>query len=94
MDNIRDIIPQVIKGFVDKKQQEQALLSAAWEQVIDKKVLPHTVIESFTDGKCDVCVDNSAFLFHCNSQKSKILKQLQSLIPGVKTLNFKIGKVR
>ena len=94
MDDIKKIIPQVIKNLSERKISEQEKLQNIWKKLSEGKAAKHTVLSGIREGKLLVYVDSPAWLFQMSLQKKKILEKLQSELAEISDIIFKIGKVQ
>ena len=94
MDNIKDIVSQVIKKASTKKDGAANDLEEIWQSLLDKKEMEHTKILGMKDDRLWVEVDSPAWLYQMNLRRIKILRGLSREIPQIKSLYFKVGKVK
>jgi len=95
MEEIRDIVSSVIQDISSKKiHNHPRIKDILQENFKNKKTFQHIHIFGFKEGTLVVHVDTPAWLFQCNLQKGKILKELQKEIAEIKKIYFKIGKVK
>jgi len=94
VEQIKDIIPKVIKGIQIKKPDVYIKIQAFWEEINNGKASRHSAVVGLKDGKLMVCVDSPAWLFQLRLQKRKIEEQIHKEIPEVSSVYFKIGKVK
>ena len=94
MDNIKDIVYQVIKNAETRKEYASGDLEKTWEQLLEKKELEHTKILGVKEDRLWVEVDSPAWLYQMNLRRGRILKGLSKEIPQIKSLYFRVGKVR
>ena len=93
MDEIKAIIPQVVKTLSERKISEQEKLQDLWKNLSQGKTAKHTLLSGMRDGKLLVYVDSPAWLFQMSLQKKKILEKIQSEFIEISDIIFKIGKV-
>ncbi len=94
MDQIKDIIPEIIKTISEHKPQKETKIQRVWENLFEGKIVKHTNIFGIKDGKLMVHVDSPVWLFRLNSQKYKILKEIKEETPEIEDIRFIIGKVK
>lgn len=94
MEQIKDIIPEVIKGMYVKHPQLSTAIDQAWQKVNETKVLTHTAISGFQNGQLIVNVDSPAWLFQLKLKTKVIENKLKREIPEISTVRFRIGKTR
>ncbi len=93
MDDIKDIVKKVFTDLSSKTVAEQKKLGEVVEKVFEKNKISGVKISGFKDKHLYVNVDSSARLYQVNMIKTKILAELQSELPDIEKVLFKIGKV-
>ncbi len=93
MENIKNIIPGVVKLLSKKEVPRETKIDRVWETLLDGKIKKHTKIFGIKEGKMMVCVDSPAWMHHLNFKKRKLIKDIQEELPEVTEICFKIGKV-
>ena len=94
MDSIKAVIHDVILKISAKQPSAQTTIQKTWDHITDGKTKNHARVSRFDQGKLFVYVDSPAWLFHMNTQKGKILKELTRENTGIQDIVFKIGKVK
>ena len=94
MNDIKDIVRRVVGDMAAQKVPSSVKIENVWLGVLEKKESEHVRLVGFKNGVLMVDVDSSAWLYHMNTRKSKIIELLQQGIPDIKKINFKIGKVK
>lgn len=94
MEQIKDIIPEVIRGIQTRRPDVQTKILELWKEIGDGKAVRHSAAVGLEDGKLIVHVDSPAWLFQLRLQKKKIEERLQKEAPEVVSIHFKIGKVK
>ena len=92
MEQIKDILPGVMRGLAQTKPDLQAQVSRCWRDIAGEPAGQHTTAAGIRDGKLIVMVDSPVWLFQMNIQKKKTLGLMQKKIPEVSDITFKIGK--
>ena len=93
MEEIKNIIPTVVKTLSGREPQKETKLQRVWDNLFDGKIKRHTKIFGIKEGKMIVYVDSPAWMFHLNLKKNKIVKEIKEEVSEVKEICFKIGKV-
>ena len=93
MDDIKDIVKKVFLDISSKTINEQKKLEESFEKVLKQNKISGAKISGFRDRHLFVDVDSSARLYQVNLIKNKILAELQSDLPDLEKISFKIGKV-
>jgi len=94
MDNIKDIVRQVVQNLSSNNLESHSKLERIWQNILERSQLKHTILVGMKEGKLLVNVDSPAWLFEMKIKKRKILERLQSEIPEIKNIYFRIGKVK
>ena len=90
--------PEILKPIVKRWLKQSGLNSgwkkykifAMWQQLSDKKIIKHTKAKGFKNNVLVVEVDSPIYYFELvNFYKEKLLKELQSLMPGVYIKNIR-----
>jgi len=93
MEEIKNIIPDVVKMLSRKETSEETKIQRVWDSLLEGKIKKHAKIFGIKEGKMMVCVDSPAWMFHLNLKKNKLLKEIKEEIPELTEICFKIGKV-
>ena len=88
--SIKDLIPSVISEL-SKKRPSQLDISEIWQRV-SKGGKGSRVVELKKD-QLIVVVDSSARKMHFFRQRQEILEEIQSKMPQIKNIYFKVGSV-
>lgn len=94
MDNIKDIIGQVIGKISAKEINTDERLHRAWQNILEKDELKHTVLQGVKDKKVSILVDSPAWLYQMRLKKGKLVEKLKDIIPDIENISFKIGKIK
>ncbi|MDP8264879.1 MAG: DciA family protein [Candidatus Aceula lacicola] len=94
MEEIKNIIPDVVKMLSRKETSEETKIQRVWDSLLEGKIKKHAKIFGIKEGKMMVCVDSPAWMFHLNLKKNKLLKEIKEEIPELIEICFKIGKVK
>lgn len=94
MDNIKDVVNQVIEKISIKQPVEQGKIDRIWQNVLNEQELKHTCLEGIKDGKLSVNVDSPAWLYQMQIRRTKILERLKDELPDIKSVFFRIGKIK
>ena len=93
MVNIKEIVKGVIDRIAQKKPDTQFQLEGVWVEALDDNDRKHTQLVGIKNGKVSILVDSPAWLHQMRIKKSTILKKLQSKIPDIVEIQFRVGKV-
>jgi len=93
MDKIKDIIPHVIEKISSQKPEEQIRLQEIWGKLVGESGQRHTAIQGWHEGVLTIRVDSSVWLFQMNLKKKSFLSELQKVMPAIKDMIFRIGKI-
>ena len=94
MDNIKDIVNQVIKKISIKQPIDQSKIDRIWQNILSKQELKHTKLIGVKDGRISINVDSPAWVYQLKIKKNKILGRLKDELPEIKSLVFRIGKIK
>ncbi|MBU0468649.1 MAG: DUF721 domain-containing protein [Candidatus Omnitrophica bacterium] len=94
MDNIKDVVNQVIEKISIKQPFDQGKIDRIWRNVLNEQELQHTSLEGVNDGMLSVKVDSPAWLYQMKIKKNRILERLKEELPDIKSVVFRIGKIK
>ena len=94
MDNIKNILPDVFRGMVDKKPLGQEKIDRVWSSILQSKERGHTAIVGIKNGILSINTDAPTWLYHLRLRRKKILELLQEEIPEISDIQFQIGKIK
>ena len=92
MENIKDIVPLVVKNISEQRLHQGNDLQAAWEHAAGEKTAKATHLVGIKEGKLLVVTDSPARIFDLTLRKKDLLMKLQPVLPELKDIAFKIGK--
>ena len=90
MDNIKDLIPGVIGELAKKRPQEVDVVSL-WQRISGNAA--GSRVAEIKNGNLTIIVDSSARKMHLFRQKEDLLQEIQSKLPAIKSIYFKVGSV-
>ena len=90
MDSIKDIIPRVIAPLSSGKYKA-AELGQWWQRHYGGN--KNTSAALVKDGSLTVHVDCAARRVKMEVEREEYLKHVQDQFPGIKQINFKVGKI-
>ena len=93
MDEIKDIVKKVFTNISSKTVAEQKKLGQVVEKVFENNKIGGVKIDGFKDKHLFINVDSSARLYQVNVIKKKILTELQSELPDIEKISFKVGQI-
>lgn len=88
--NIKNLIPSVI-GELAKKRPQEIDIAVLWQRISGNT--KGSRIAEIKNGQVVIMVDSSARKVHLFRKKEELLVQLQSKMPTIKTIYFKVGSV-
>ena len=81
MDDIRSILPKVIKGFEDPEKQKRSLLVDSWPSIAGEKLTQQTRPQLSSKGTLYVHVKDSALAFEISQRyRQSLLKRAQAAL--------------
>lgn len=95
MDEIRSILPKVIRGFEDPEKQKRSLLTDSWPSIAGEKLKKQTRPQLSLKGILYVRVDDSALAYEISQRyRSSLLKRAQAVLgeEAVKEVRVLVGK--
>ena len=95
MDEIRAILPSVIKGFEDPEKQKRSLLVDSWAGIVGEKLVKQTRPQLSSKGILYVHVKESALAFEISQRhRQSLLKRAQAALGegAVKEVRVLVGK--
>ena len=90
MNNIKDLIPSVI-GELAKKRPQEVDIASLWQRISGN--VKGSRVSEVKNGQVTILVDSSARKMHLFRKKEDLLQELQSKVPTIKTIYFKVGSV-
>jgi len=94
MDNIKDVVNQVIEKISIKQPFDQGKIERIWRNVLNEQELKHTSIDGMYEGNLSVIVDSPAWLYQMKIKKNRILERMTDELPDIKSIVFRIGKIK
>ncbi len=97
MENLREILPQVLRSLQEPEKQNRILLLDKWESIVGPKFAART--RPTLSAKGDLCVwtDQSVLAFELSQKyKQTILKRSQAVLgeKTVKAVWIRVGQLR
>ncbi|HOW87712.1 MAG TPA: DciA family protein [Candidatus Omnitrophota bacterium] len=95
MDDIRSILPKVIKGFEDPEKQKRSLLIDSWASIAGEKLAKKTHPQLSSKGILYIHVDDSVLAFEISQKyRASFLKRAQAALgeAAVKEVRVLVGK--
>jgi hypothetical protein len=95
MDEIRSILPKVIKGFEDPEKQKRSMLIDAWPSIAGEKLVKKTRPQLSSKGILYVHVSDSVLAFEISQRyRQSLLKRAQAALgeQTVKEVRVLVGK--
>ncbi len=95
MDDIRSILPKVIKGFQDPEKQRRSLLTDSWPSIAGEKITKQTRPQLSSKGILYVHVNDSVLAFEISQRyRQSLLKRAQAVLgeEAVKEIRVLVGK--
>lgn len=94
LENIRDIVKAVIGNIANQTTGPHDKAERIWENLTNEKERRHTKVMGVKEDTLFVRVDSPAWLYQMRIQQRRFLKQIKEEIPGVKSIRFKMGKIK
>ena len=94
MDNIKNILPDVFRGMLDRKPLGQEKIDRVWSMILQSRDAGHTAIVGIKNGILSINTDTPTWLYHLRLRRKKILESLQEEIPEISDIRFQIGKIK
>jgi predicted nucleic acid-binding Zn ribbon protein len=94
MDNMKDIVDNVIGKLSQKQSYNHDRLQQIWSNLLNEKELQHTRIFSVEEGTLRVNVDSPAWLYQMKMKRNELIRRLKQEDYDIRSIVFKIGKVR
>lgn len=95
MEEIRTILPSVIKGFKNPVKEKRSLLVTQWANIAGEKLAKRTQPQLSSQGVLYVRVDESVIAFEVSQKyKQALLKRAQAVLgeETVKEIRVLVGK--
>lgn len=97
MENLREILPQVLRSLQEPEKQNRILLLDKWESIVGSKIAAHT--RPTLSQKGDLCVwaDQSVLAYEISQKyRQTILKRAQAVLgeKTVKEVFVRVGQLR
>ena len=95
MDQIKHILPSVIRGFENPEKQARGRLVTEWPSIAGARLAPHTRPQLSQKGILYVHVDESVLAFEINQKyRLSLLKRVQAVLgeETVKAIKVLVGK--
>ena len=95
MDDIRSILPKVIKGFEDPEKQKRSLLIDSWASIAGEKLAKQTKPQLSSKGILYVHAGDSVLAFEISQKhRQSLLKRAQAALgeETVKEIRVLVGK--
>jgi len=95
MDDIRSILPKVIKGFEDPEKQKRSLLIDSWPSIAGEKLAKKTRPQLSQKGVLYIHVKDSVLAFEISQKyRQSFLKRTQAALgeEAVKEVRVLVGK--
>lgn len=94
MDDIRAILPKVIKGLEHPEKQLRSLLIKSWPSIAGEKLLKQTRPQLSSKGILYVHVNDSVLAFEISQRyRQSLLKRAQAVLgDAVKEVRILVGK--
>ena len=90
MNTVKDILPGVI-GELAKKRPQEVDIVALWQRISGN--VKGSRVAEIKNGNLTVVVDSSVRKMHLFRKREHLLQELQSKVPTIKTIYFKVGSV-
>jgi len=90
MDNIKDLLPGVI-GELAKKRPQEVDIASLWQRISGN--VKGSRVAEIKNGTLTIIVDSSARKMHLYRQRDELLEQIQTKVPMIKNIYFKVGSV-
>jgi len=94
MDNMKDIITDVIGKLSQRQSFNNDKIQRLWCNILNTQEVQHTQLMGIKEGILSVNVDSPAWLYQMNIKRSKILERLKTEDMNIKSIFFRIGKVK
>ena len=88
--NVKDILPGVI-GEMAKRRPQEVDISLLWQRISGN--VKGSRVAELKEGNLTVMVDSSVRKMHLFRKKEDLLQELQSKVPTIKNIYFKVGSV-
>mgnify|MGYP000894756818 CR=1 FL=1 len=95
MDEIKDIIPAVLKGLEQPEKQKRSVLAAQWIHIAGNKLAKTTRPQLSSKGILYVFVEESVLAFEISQKyRATLLKRAQAVLgeEAVKDVKVLVGK--
>ncbi len=95
MDDIKSILPSVIKSIEDPEKQKRSLLVREWDRIAGAKLSKHTKPQLSSKGILYVHTDEAVLAFEISQKyRQSLLKRTQAVLgeESVKDIRVLVGK--
>ena len=95
MDDIRSILPKIIKGFEDPEKQRRSLLVDSWPSIAGERLTKQTRPQLSSKGILYVHVNDSVLAFEVSQRyRQSLLKRTQAVLgeEAVREVRILVGK--
>ncbi len=95
MDDIRSILPKVIRGFEDPEKQKRSLLVDSWPSIAGEKLKKQTRPQLSSKGILYIHVNEATLAYEISQRyRSSFLKRAQAVLgeETVKEVRVLVGK--
>lgn len=95
MDDIRSILPKVIRGFEDPEKQKRSLLIDSWAGIAGEKLTKKTRPQLSSKGILYIHAKDSVLAFEISQRyRQSLLKRAQAVLgeEAVKEIRVLVGK--
>ncbi|HOW58766.1 MAG TPA: DciA family protein [Candidatus Omnitrophota bacterium] len=95
MDEIREILPAILKGFTDPEKQKRSLLVEKWSGLAGEKLAKQTTPRLSSKGILYVYVKEAVLAYEISQKyKTALLKKVQAVLgeEAVKEVRVLVGK--
>ncbi|MFH1640789.1 MAG: DciA family protein [Candidatus Omnitrophota bacterium] len=93
MEEIKNTVYQVMRGWDVKKSGSQDNPDFWLRQILSKKERAHVQCSYFKNGVLGLKVDSSTWLYYFSTQKECLLDNLRKKFKSVKDVRFRIGEL-
>ena len=90
MNTVKDILPGVI-GEMAKRRPQEVDIVELWQRISGNA--KGSRVAEIKNGNLTVVVDSSVRKMHLFRKREDLLQELQSKVPTIKTIYFKVGSV-
>jgi predicted nucleic acid-binding Zn ribbon protein len=90
MDNMKDLVHGVI-GELAKKRPQEVDIVVLWQRISGNA--KGSRVAEIKNGTLTILVDSSARKITLFRKREELLQEIQSKVPAIKTIYFKVGSV-